>query len=85
MRYAICVKRTTIMLPDALDTRVRREARRRGVSIAELARDALERELPEQKPDGALSFFAIGKGGPTDAADHAEELVNRAIGRRHPT
>jgi hypothetical protein len=83
MRYAICVKRTTIMLPDALDGRVRREARRRGVSIAELTRGALERELPEPEHNRPLSFFAIGAGGPADAAEHAKELVGKAIDRRH--
>ncbi len=84
MRYVICVKRTTIMLPDTLDTRLRREARRRGVSIAELTRGALERELPEPEHNRALSFFAIGAGGPGDAAAHAKEHVGRAIDRRHP-
>lgn len=76
------MKRTTIMLPDTLDARLRREARRRGVSIADVARHALERELPEPAPPGALSFFAIGAGGPADVAGHAEEFVGEAIERR---
>jgi hypothetical protein len=84
MHYAVCVKRTTIMLPDTLDARLRREARRRGVSIADVTRSALERELPESPQGGALSFFAIGPGGPPDAAEHAEDLVGKAIRRRHP-
>lgn len=83
MRYAICVKRTTIMLPDTLDTRLRREARRRGVSIADVARHAIERELPEPPPNSALSFFAIGAGNPVDGAARAEDLVSEAIDRRH--
>jgi len=84
MRYAICMKRTTIMLPDTLDARLRHEARRRGVSIADVARHAIERELPEPQ-NGALSFFAIGAGGPADAAGRAEDFVGKAIDRRHPT
>lgn len=84
MRYVICVKRTTIMLPDALDARLRLEARRRGMSIADVARSALERELPEPAPNGALSFFAIGKGEPSDVAEHAENFVGKAISHRHP-
>jgi hypothetical protein len=83
MRYAICVKRTTIMLPDTLDERLRREARRRGVSIADVARHAIERELPEPTPPGALSFFAVGAGEPGQAAEHAEDFVAEAIVRRH--
>jgi len=71
------------MLPDALDDRLRREARRRGVSIADVTRRALERELPEPAKGGALSFFAIGEGGPPDAAANSEEWVSKAISRRH--
>lgn len=78
------MKRTTIMLPDDLDARLRHEARRRGVSIADVARHAIEDQLPEPPPDGTLSFFAIGAGGPPDASRHVEELVAPAIGRRHP-
>ncbi len=84
MHYAICMQRTTLMLPDALDDRLRREARRRGVSIAELTRKALERELPEPPNNRELSFFGIGKGSPPDAAAHPEEYVGKAISRRHP-
>jgi predicted transcriptional regulator len=84
MRYAICVKRTTIMLPDALDARLRHEARRRGVSIADVARHAIEEQLPEPAQNAGLSFFAIGPGGPRDAAEHAQAFVGKAIDRRHP-
>ena len=83
MRYAVCVKRTTIMLPDALDARLRHEARRRSVSIADVARQALEQQLPEPSHNGGLSFFAIGPGGPRDVAEHAEDFVGKAIDRRH--
>lgn len=40
------MKRTTIMLPDGLDARLRLESRRTGASIADIAREALERHLP---------------------------------------
>ena len=83
-RYAVCVKRTTIMLPDELDARLRYEARRRGVSIADVARHAIEEQLPESKDNGALSFFAIGDGAPADAAERARETVGSAVNRRHP-
>jgi hypothetical protein len=84
MRYAICMKRTTLMLPDTLDDRLRREARRRGVPIAEVTRQALEHELPEPSTNGGLSFFAIGKGDPADAAANSEQWVSKAMSRRHP-
>ncbi|MFI5009554.1 MAG: CopG family transcriptional regulator [Solirubrobacterales bacterium] len=79
------MKRTTIMLPDALDARLRHEARRRGVSIADVARGAIEKQLPEPGQSRALSFFAIGAGGPTDASRRVEDFVGPAVDRRHPT
>jgi predicted transcriptional regulator len=84
MRYAVCVKRTTIMLPDDLDARLRHEARKRGVSIADVARRAIEEQLPEPGQSGTSSFFAIGAGGPSDAAGRVQDFVGPAIGRRHP-
>ena len=72
------------MLPDGLDARLRHEARRRGVSIADVARHAIERELPELAANGELSFFAIGAGGPADSAAHAKDFVGKAIDSRHP-
>jgi predicted DNA-binding protein len=81
MHYAVCMKRTTIMLSDDLDARLRLEARRRGVSVAQVARDAIERELPSQR-DGRLSFFAIGEGSPRDASERVDEFVAKGVGRR---
>jgi len=82
MRYAVCMKRTTIMLPEDVDARLRLEARRRGQSIAQVAREAIERELPPPA-DGRLGFFAIGDGSSTDASERVEELVADSVRRRH--
>jgi hypothetical protein len=82
MRYAVCVKRTTIMLPDDVNARLRLEARRRGSSIADVAREAIERQLPPGPPDGSLSFFSIGEGSPRDASERVDELVAEAVARR---
>jgi plasmid stability protein len=76
------MRRTTIMLPDELDDRLRLEARRRGTSIADVARDAIERQLPPAPKPGELSFFAIGDGGPEDVSEHADEHVARAVRRK---
>jgi hypothetical protein len=69
------------MLPDEVDARLRLEARRRGVSVAQVARDAIERELPPQ-PDGRLSFFAVGEGSPRDASERVDEFVAKGVARR---
>jgi hypothetical protein len=81
MRYAICMKRTTIMLADDVDARLRLEARRRGQSIARVVRDAIERELPPP-PDGRLGFFAVGDGSPRDASERVDEFVARGVQMR---
>jgi hypothetical protein len=76
------VKRTTIMLPDDVDARLRHEARRRGVSIADVAREALDRHLPPPPAEGRLSFFAVGDGSPPDASERVDEFVREAVARR---
>jgi predicted DNA-binding protein len=75
------MKRTTIMLSEDVDARLRLEARRRGVSLAQVAREAIERELPSQA-DGRLSFFAVGDGTPRDASERVDELVAKSVRRR---
>lgn len=77
------MKRTTIMLPDELDSRIRLEARRRGVSIADIAREALEQHVPDPGRKGLLGFFGVGEGAPSDASERVDELVRDAIDLRH--
>ncbi len=69
------------MLPDDVDARLRLAARRRGLSIAQVAREAIERELPPP-PDGRLGFFAVGDGSPRDASERVDELVADSVPRR---
>jgi Ribbon-helix-helix protein, copG family len=82
MRYAGIMKRTTVMLPDDVEARLRVEARRRGVPIAEVVREAVERHLPAPEPGRPLSFFDVGEGGPADASERVDEYVGRAVRRR---
>jgi Ribbon-helix-helix protein, copG family len=70
------------MLPDDIDARLRLEARRRGSSIAEVAREAIERQLPQPSADGHLSFFSVGEGSPTDVSERVDEFVGQALDRR---
>lgn len=83
MRYAYLMKRTTVMLPDDVEARLRLEARRRGVPLAQIVREAVERELPAPESGRPLSFFGIGEGGPADASERVDEYVGRTIQRRH--
>jgi hypothetical protein len=76
------MKRTTVMLPDELESQLRFEARRRGVSIAQIVREAVEREFAAAEPGQPLAFFGIGDGGPADASERVDEYVTRAVRRR---
>lgn len=71
------------MLPDELDVRLRLEAKRRSLSIADIAREAIDLHVPPVRPQGGLSFFAIGEGGPADSSERVDEIVGEAIARRH--
>jgi len=85
MRYARFMKRTTVMLPEEVLVRLRHESRRRGSSVAEVVREAVERHLAQPEDgDGErrLSFFAIGKGEPPDASDRVDEFVGDAVRKR---
>ena len=70
------------MLSDEVDARLRLEARRRGSSIADVAREAIERQLPPAPSEGELGFFSIGEGSPRNASERVDELVGKVIARR---
>jgi predicted transcriptional regulator len=68
------MRRTTVKLPDDLDARLRHEAERRGVTIAEVTRTALELHL------GAggrrrLGAAAAGRSGESDVSERIEEIL----------
>ena len=71
------MKRTTIFLPEKLHERLRREAFRSKLSMAELIRSTLEREIPSRrrrKPryDPLLEVEGIGSDGTlTEGIDEA--------------
>ncbi|MDR0360409.1 MAG: hypothetical protein LBJ87_13225 [bacterium] len=71
------------MLPDELLARVRLESRRRGTSVADVVRDAVEREFAQpQRTRKPLSFFGVGEGAPPDASERVDEFVGSALRKR---
>lgn len=76
------MKRTTIMFPEEVDARLRHEARRRGVPVAQIVREAVEEHLPAPDAERPLGFFAIGDARPADGSERVEEIVGRAIARK---
>ena len=74
------MKRTTVKLPDDLDARLRHEAQRRGTTIAEVTRTALEAELGAG-PRRRLGAAAAGRSGRSDISERIEEIISAEIQR----
>jgi hypothetical protein len=74
------MKRTTVKLPDDLDSLLRHEARRRDTTISELTRDAIEAYL--RGPTKARTFGAAGTGrsGRDDISERIEEILAKELG-----
>jgi hypothetical protein len=76
------MKRTTVFAEDTLLDALRAIARRRGVTLAEVTRDALSAYVSKhgsgRKP---LSIIGIGRSGRRDIAERAEELLKEGFGR----
>ena len=68
------MKRTTVKLPDDLDARLRHEAKRRGTTIAEITRTALEAQLGGGSRR-RLGAAAAGHSGRADISDRVEEII----------
>jgi hypothetical protein len=75
------MKRTTVMLPEDVDMRLRLEARRRGVPVAQVARDAVDEHLALPQPERTLSFVAVSDAGPPDGSERVDEYVGESIRR----
>jgi predicted DNA-binding protein len=68
------LKRTTVKLPDDLDARLRHEARRRGVTIADITRTALEEHLGAGRRR-SLGARGAARSGRSDISERIEEII----------
>lgn len=68
------MRRTSIYLDDDTDARLKREARRRGASMADLVREAVRSYLPDEprQPPGKGAF----KSGHSKTAERAEDVLD---------
>ncbi len=76
------MKRTTVKLPDDLDARLRHEAARRQVTIADVTREALEQFLSDgAAPAGRRRLLAAGAGrsGASDVSERIEEILRAEV------
>lgn len=69
------VKRTTVKIPDALDARLRHEAARRGTTISDISREALEAYLGGPTTRRQLGAAAAGRSGRSDVSARIEEIL----------
>ena len=70
--------RTSIKIPEHLDAKLRHEAARRGVTISDVTREALERHL--QSGTRRLAFAGTGASGRSDTSERIEEILRDEAG-----
>ena len=66
------MNRTTIKLPEDVDAKLRHEAARRGITISELTREAIETHLA---PRRTLAAAGSGRSGRSDISERIEEIL----------
>ena len=62
-------------LPDDLDARLRHEAERRGVTVSELTREAIETLLTAPRGTRRLHAAGAGASGRADISERIEEIL----------
>lgn len=72
------MKRTTIKLPEDVDALLRHEAQRRGITISELTREAIQDHLriPRRRRLGAAG---AGRSGRHDISERIEEILTAEV------
>jgi hypothetical protein len=70
------MKRTTVKISEELDTLLRQEAERRGVTMSEVTREALEWYFGlNGRPRRRFLAAGAGSSGYTDTAARIEEIL----------
>lgn len=75
----IPMRRTTVKLPDDLDLKLRREAERRGLTVSELTREAIDAHL---EPRGGRHLGKPGRSGSSDISRRVEEILRSELAGR---
>lgn len=69
------MKRTTVKLPEDLDREMREEAARRGLTLSDWTREAIEAHLPHQRGRRSLRALGAGRSGRTDVSSRIDEIL----------
>jgi predicted transcriptional regulator len=75
------MRRTTVKIPDALDARLRHEAERRGTTISDISRQALEAYFGGPSTRRRLGAAAAGHSGRSDISERIEEILAAEVAR----
>jgi Ribbon-helix-helix protein, copG family. len=75
------MKRTTVKLPADVDREMRDEAARRGLTLSEWTREAIEAHLPRQRGPRRLLAAGAGASGRSDIAERIEEILGAELPR----
>jgi predicted transcriptional regulator len=77
------MQRTTVKLPDDLDARLRHEAQRRGTTVSELTREAIEAHLGRAGGRRKLLAAGAGASGRRDISERIEEILANEVDSSH--
>lgn len=72
------VKRTTILIDEALLAVLRHLARQQGGTLTDVVRQALEEYVRAHRVRRKISFVGIGSNGRADVSERIEELLEEA-------
>jgi plasmid stability protein len=76
------MRRTTVKLPDELDAQLRHEAARRGMTMSELTREAVEAHLAGRHGRRRRLLAAgAGRSGQSDVSERIEEILAAEVER----
>jgi hypothetical protein len=73
------MRRTTVKLPDAIDAKLRHEAERRGITVSELTREAIEQHLGGSVRH--LGAAGSGRSGRDDISERIEQILAAEVVR----
>lgn len=69
------MQRTTVKLSEDLDARLRHEAARRGTTVSEVTREAIEAHLGARTGRRKLLAAGAGASGCRDTSERIEEIL----------
>ncbi len=73
------MQRTTVKLSDELDARLRHEAERRGTTVSEVTREAIEAHLGGPRARRKLLAAKAGSSGHDDISERIDEILANEV------